>query len=521
MRLVTDWRQLSPKKRFRHAYTLGYAFFLGYWMLLEIDAGKIVFDGKRWITMYPDGKGPKADGSGNKKGRRVQIESTTGEILKGPFKGQKINELSKNNKVARNEVSPTQAQHHKQAQTSAKTAQAAQTQQQERDATLADMKARMQELSQGPQTQRSQYAHAVLHKLIYEPLDKAGPSPAAQIAWLKSLAPKVHTEGLYYLKTEELHDVLSGVERTLQAFPSVANNIHGFTNIGLKEAQYQKEYAQYSPCLERAKAAISANKSIMQQLDATIKVEVWPNLYSILNGNSNAALDALKYKNTALFSGDTKERVSKIIANRSLQQLSKAERSDIAKLILSAAKTVAIEKLAVQKLEHQGISTPKAPDDLTLIKRNNKIGHAGAAFNPDNGEIWLSQYYLGPSAKRDLNKNYRAAIKANGYHPEVKNWISCTTAVLIHEMVHCLDNLLRQESRYFRSEGDSVIITAYNRYLTDKGITNPNEGPYAARNQQEFFAEMLTEALTAPKPTQLALDMLTHANELYVKYLRG
>lgn len=55
-------------------------------------------DEEQWITVHPGGTGPKADGSGNKKGTPVLIEGTTGEIkagMGGKFNGERIGEIRK------------------------------------------------------------------------------------------------------------------------------------------------------------------------------------------------------------------------------------------------------------------------------------------------------------------------------------------------------------------------------------------------------------------------------------------
>ena len=55
-------------------------------------------DEAKWITVHPGGKGPKADGSGEKGGTPVLIDDETGRIMGGmggKFTGQKINEVKK------------------------------------------------------------------------------------------------------------------------------------------------------------------------------------------------------------------------------------------------------------------------------------------------------------------------------------------------------------------------------------------------------------------------------------------
>lgn len=59
---------------------------------------RMALDESKWITVHPGGKGPKANGEGNKGGTPVLIDDTTGEIkggMGGKFTGQKINEIKK------------------------------------------------------------------------------------------------------------------------------------------------------------------------------------------------------------------------------------------------------------------------------------------------------------------------------------------------------------------------------------------------------------------------------------------
>lgn len=66
--------------------------------LLNIDAAQ-------WITVHPGGKGPKANGKGNKKGTRCLIDSESGRILGGmggKFNGKHISAASKKHRGAAN-----------------------------------------------------------------------------------------------------------------------------------------------------------------------------------------------------------------------------------------------------------------------------------------------------------------------------------------------------------------------------------------------------------------------------------
>lgn len=65
--------------------------------LMEKYVSQDDMDGKRWITIFPGGKGEKKDGE-QRKGLRVLIDAGTGEVLAGmggKFTGEKITDANK------------------------------------------------------------------------------------------------------------------------------------------------------------------------------------------------------------------------------------------------------------------------------------------------------------------------------------------------------------------------------------------------------------------------------------------
>jgi hypothetical protein len=56
-------------------------------------------DEDKWVTVHPNGKGPKKNGDGDKKGQPVLIDGETGEVkggMGGKFTGKRIGEIKKN-----------------------------------------------------------------------------------------------------------------------------------------------------------------------------------------------------------------------------------------------------------------------------------------------------------------------------------------------------------------------------------------------------------------------------------------
>ena len=83
---------LETVKALGRAYALGLAYSHG------LAHKGLAADEARWITVHPGGKGPKANGKGNKKGRKALIDSETGEVLGGmggKFNGRHISSAHK------------------------------------------------------------------------------------------------------------------------------------------------------------------------------------------------------------------------------------------------------------------------------------------------------------------------------------------------------------------------------------------------------------------------------------------
>lgn len=84
------------------AYKIGKAYRVG--LIAGLMSRGMAADKARWITVHPNGKGPKADGKGNKKGLHAQIDDTTGTVLRGmggKFNGMTLSQVKAASKKAR------------------------------------------------------------------------------------------------------------------------------------------------------------------------------------------------------------------------------------------------------------------------------------------------------------------------------------------------------------------------------------------------------------------------------------
>ena len=85
---------MSDAKRYGAAFRLGKAFKDG----ANYARETLAQDADKWITVHPGGKGPKANGKGNKGGTPVLIDGETGRVkggMGGKFNGMHISESRK------------------------------------------------------------------------------------------------------------------------------------------------------------------------------------------------------------------------------------------------------------------------------------------------------------------------------------------------------------------------------------------------------------------------------------------
>lgn len=107
---------MSDAKRYGAAFRLGKAFKDG----ANYARETLAQDADKWITVHPGGKGPKANGKGNKGGTPVLIDGETGRVkggMGGKFNGMHISEARKSFTGPRRTEAQAKAQAEKAAST--------------------------------------------------------------------------------------------------------------------------------------------------------------------------------------------------------------------------------------------------------------------------------------------------------------------------------------------------------------------------------------------------------------------
>lgn len=102
---------MTDAKRLGAAFRAGMAFAAGKKHCRFLGAQ----DADKWITVHPGGKGPKSDGSGNKKGTPVLIDGETGRVkggMGGKFNGRHISAVPKRGKEEQHGAQMTIARSH-------------------------------------------------------------------------------------------------------------------------------------------------------------------------------------------------------------------------------------------------------------------------------------------------------------------------------------------------------------------------------------------------------------------------
>lgn len=504
MQLAIDWRKLSPEERFRHAFKLGYVFFLGYWTGEEINEGRLAFDGKRWVTMHPGGKGPKADGSGNKKGRHVQIESTTGEILKGPFKGQKITEIGKRSasSLATSEAStrvPNATMPTSEIQHAIKSP---------RDTSVTQCpnwipeNARFQGNTHHPAVQR------VWQPMAANPLPSDFSSAKEAVDWYSRALPFLEAEGIKHIAPKHAHGIAKGACAMLWVFPFLAQKKVGLSGI-TNEAQAQEELARYQAEFDRQTHKIKSNIKVLRRIYLDAKQTVNNCITSVDPTHWSAAWFGQKLKLD-------REQVASILPETKAKydNMKPADQSTLQRALQMEVVNTVVRSFAQKACSDLGIYEPEI---VTEYEPPAGAGPYVAYFMPKDRKFWTCKAFFGAKAKSDFDQsNY----DKTGFHPAAGPEWTNSALVAVHELAHSLD-LAFGDGVAFSSCSDPKIKHLYNLFIEKEehrekqlAIAGMYVKPYAAESKQEFFAEKITEALTSDKPSAIALEVFSRALQL-------
>lgn len=467
-------------------------------------------DEAKWITIHPNGKG--YNNSGEKiKGTPLLIDDKTKAVIAGAggkFNGQPLKAMTAPDYPAQaanittsNDPAPKKSN------------------------TAQNVVAHKQQRPLGSITQRQAQAQEILQRLRANPVPLNANSTNDLVRWLKSVVPHAKCDGFNYLTPKEAREWAIGMDLMFHEFPAVAQSFKSFTNISAKYDQYRKDSAAYQQELQQAIDNIRADRAQMQKTTTAVTNSVRSKMAKMFAEDQNiSVLNKFNYDNHLLTAQhEIVRNLKKIAGNaKTLRELSAQQRSAVTNLFIKAATTVHVEKQAYQLLFNKGIKKPEYPADVTVLKdENGTLLYATGLFDALNQEVWTGTRFFGNTARRDFSDEYARGIREN-FHPPVKQGISYIAATSAHELAHCLDYTFRFGPNYFRSVDDNTIKEAYHKYLSHHNLTKgtAKDGPYAAYDEREFFAESIVEALTSPAPSQLAQDMLAYAKKLHDAYLR-
>lgn len=161
-----------------------------------------------------------------------------------------------------------------------------------------------------------------------------------------------------------------------------------------------------------------------------------------------------------------------------------------------------------------GIKVEKlSPNTMGACATMDLAGHA-------NGRIRVNTDYVGSSSKMD---SAYAQCVSDGFHPEIKQGISGTQAVVVHEIGHAIDGYISETyTSHTGAKQDDTFATDVLRKvskknkMTQKATKTSISGSdgYATKKNREFFAEAIASALCGNNPSQVAKDVLAETKAM-------
>ena len=467
-------------------------------------AWHMVYDGPIWITTHPNGKGPKADGSGNKKGRHVLIESTNGKILKGPFKGHKITEIGK--KPSSNPLASTTTPQVPSAPGRRNTSKTKQLQTVNPNVTTpvtqqpdwVPMEARFKGNVQHPAVQR------VWQPLATNPLPSDFDSSEEAVNWYGRAFPFLETAGIKHLNPRHAHGIAKGASAMLWLFPFLASKNIGLTGI-TNEAQRQEELSRYETMLSKQIQKIKSDTRTKRAILELAKQKVHE-AFSLVS-ESSWSVDwfsrsfEVKYTNLDKILPKTKA---------AYDNLTQEQQSALRHTLEAGYANAVIHAYAESVCCDLGVIKPILNKELPEAKEYSWVAY----FEPQDRSFWTCKAFFGAEAKTDFDQMVYAGA---GFHPAAGHEWTNSALIAIHELTHSLD-LALGNGRSYHLDSDKEIVGLYTLFKKEeetKAIKRTNyTKPYALENVHEFFAEFITEALTSSNPSFYAKMVLHRALRL-------
>lgn len=494
----------------------GRAFLKGVTLVAE---RRISYDARtgRWITAYPNGK--------EHEGRPLFIGPDNRVVAGlGKANGQRLDELGKSkapeplawrgSSQRRNTKEDYEEREYwinekRQSSKKALKREQKRTQKLERQSE--------QKLQEHPLSPEQQQAEATRQRFLNTPLPDHFESAEQAIDYFNKVAPNVDAADLKYMPAQCAHDVALAASKLGADFPHAFDKGFTFMLPDAEESRIEAEKAKLETEVNAGKFKAEAAAKYEQLLTEDGFLQS-----SLFEATDFANLNDEQFRTKAL------QQLWCMASSYGFDY----KTVTISQLVMSDAeaelKSIWCDAISSYKITAQKEDLGKRQTELERLRRLGE-NEAFAQWDRDQAQLSILSPLLVAQSSGDnlakLSVLYQKSLKicpSNGFHSPLKDGIFPLTAVIIHELVHCIDTLPEEEPISFSSqivklfheerkqylallsESDRLYVSAaFSAY--DRGITQCGpQAPYALYSYQEFVAEKITECLTAPEPTKTA-----------------
>lgn len=513
----------------------GRAFLKGVTLVAE---RRISYDARtgRWITAYPNGK--------EHEGRPLFI-GENGRVLAGLGKanGKKLSELHKpethqllawrGSSQRRNTKEDYEEREYwinekRQSSKKALKREQKRTQKLERQSE--------QKLQEHPLSPEQQQAEATRQRFLNTPLPDHFESAEQAIDYFNKVAPNVDAADLKYMPAQCAHDVALAASKLGADFPHAFDKGFTFMLPDAEESRINAEKTKLEAEVNAGKFKAEAAAKYEQLLteDGFLQSTLFEATESadLNDAQSRAKVLQQLWNIASKYGFDYKTVTISMLANSGAgTELKSIWIGAVSSYIADANR----EKLTKRQAEI--IKLKKIGEHKVLAQWDQELKQCNL----------LSPYFVAkPSggALTELRKLYQKRsddYTREGFHPPLKNGISPLAAVIVHELVHCIDysfkgapisadSRINQKLQQARARFIEMFPTKQVRQKVqnefkafDKDPKNnaPPDAPYALYSYQEFVAEKITECLTAPEPTKEAQSTLQLFKQIYDMRVRA
>lgn len=515
----------------------------------------LAYDGAKWITVHPNGKGYNNNGD-KIKGRPVLIDEESGEVLGGAggkFNGKHISEMPQRGANAlksqhditrvqqkrsdpegfakrQQELIAKRDQQLKQAQEAAAKvkAEAERKAKEAQEQQAKEQTAAQQTQAQAPVTSRQAEAQRYVQLVQANPVPAQFDSYEAVSDYCSKAIPFFTTGAFQHMTLKSACGLLQGVTKMVEKFPGlIEKGLAGFTNQDALHAEFKQNVKKYKATIKKQVAAIRKDKQAMQEIQAETDQLMAKKMDAFKNdknwGDKGGAIGHLyptdwddTTKNNKVLKAISAIRRGRIFES----EFTDEEIAAIADLSAQSELERLIYKKAAEQAAERGITCP--------VEEKDEYPHYFAYFYPQANQskprIWFGANFFGDkklAAAFDLPYNRCK----DGWFVPVDKDVSNETALCVHEMAHSLDYALGEASGQdcaYLSDRDPVIQQAFSDFT--KEMTAKGKGKkdiYALTNPHEFVAEQITEAMLNSEASERAKLVFDRVVALHDNMLRS